>query len=195
MPIRPESKAMFETEFVQTHVNKAIEVALSEHAENVRNGLMGNLLFCPFESPLEMAFFAWWHTMAQNRAFSELQVHLQQEVVVGGHWYRVDFEIRRRDHAVEQAGAALGLPVPRIAIEVDGHEFHERTKEQVIWRDSRDRALQTAGWVVLHVSGSAFHRDPETCVWGVALDAQNVFWKYDTQVLALTAPRRDGADS
>ena len=58
----------------------------------------------------------------------------------------------------------MGVPVAKIAVEVDGHDFHERTREQVVARNQRDRDLQADGWTVLHFSGSEIHRQPEECV-------------------------------
>jgi very-short-patch-repair endonuclease len=72
----------------------------------------------------------------------------QHEVAVDGKRYRLDFAF-----------------VPeRLAIECDGHDFHERTKEQARHDRSRDRALQLAGWTVLRFTGSEIHRDVDACV-------------------------------
>jgi very-short-patch-repair endonuclease len=51
----------------------------------------------------------------------------------------------------------------RIAIECDGHEFHERTKEQAEHDRSRDRALQADGWSVMRFTGRELHRDARKC--------------------------------
>jgi len=59
---------------------------------------------------------------------------------------------------------AIVLDRKFIAIEVDGHDFHERTKEQAARDKARDRALITAGWTVLRFSGSEVWRDAFRCV-------------------------------
>jgi very-short-patch-repair endonuclease len=64
----------------------------------------------------------------------------------------------------------------RIAIELDGHDFHERTREQVIHRNKRDRDLQADGWLVWHVSGSEFNSSPESVVREIYDRASNLFW-------------------
>jgi very-short-patch-repair endonuclease len=51
----------------------------------------------------------------------------------------------------------------RVAIECDGHEFHERTKEQASSDKSRDRAIAAAGWRVLRFTGSEIWRNPLAC--------------------------------
>lgn len=51
----------------------------------------------------------------------------------------------------------------KLGIELDGHDFHERTKEQVQKDKSRDRLLQGAGWRVLRFTGSEVWRDAAHC--------------------------------
>ena len=51
----------------------------------------------------------------------------------------------------------------RIAIELDGHEFHERTKQQAQRDKSRDRDLTAAGWQVLRFTGSEVWNNPDAC--------------------------------
>lgn len=56
----------------------------------------------------------------------------------------------------------------RIIVECDGHDFHERTKEQAQRDRSRDRFLQAAGWRVFRFTGSELHRDAPKCVDEIA---------------------------
>ncbi len=65
--------------------------------------------------------------------------------------YRVDFLIVTRQ--------ARRDPVEFI-IECDGHDFHERTKEQATRDKSRDRRLQSLGYKVFRFTGSEIFRDP-----------------------------------
>jgi len=48
-------------------------------------------------------------------------------------------------------------------IECDGHDFHERTKEQAARDRSRDRDAQEAGYMMLRYTGSEIYRDPLGC--------------------------------
>lgn len=48
-------------------------------------------------------------------------------------------------------------------VECDGHDFHEKTKEQAARDRKRDRDLQSLGINVLRFTGSELHRDPEGC--------------------------------
>jgi hypothetical protein len=49
-------------------------------------------------------------------------------------------------------------------VEVDGHQFHERTKEQASRDRSRDRALAANGWVIFRFTGAEVFADPDRCV-------------------------------
>jgi very-short-patch-repair endonuclease len=48
-------------------------------------------------------------------------------------------------------------------IECDGHDFHERTKQQAAHDRSRDRYMQSKGLLVLRYTGSEIHADPFKC--------------------------------
>lgn len=110
-------------------------------------------------SPLEVIFYAYWQAAIVGEAFgSELHVRGQHEVVVADRRYRLDFSVEH---------ASIG-PLS-IAVELDGHAFHERTAEQVALRNTRDRDLQAAGWTVCHFSGSELLTDPKGTV-GAVLD-------------------------
>ena len=48
-------------------------------------------------------------------------------------------------------------------IECDGHDYHERTKEQARHDKARDRYFASLGLIVLRYTGSEIHRDPLAC--------------------------------
>ena len=50
----------------------------------------------------------------------------------------------------------------QLIVECDGHDFHERTKEQAAKDKARDRQAQLAGYTVFRYTGSELWRDP----WG-----------------------------
>jgi hypothetical protein len=51
----------------------------------------------------------------------------------------------------------------RLVVEVDGHEFHEKTKDQASRDRDRDRKLMLAGCPVIRFTGSDVFNDPEGC--------------------------------
>ena len=67
----------------------------------------------------------------------------------------------RVDLAVWDASIPLEVRDPRIMIvECDGHDFHEKTKEQARRDKQRDRFLQSRGYKVLRFTGSEIWADP-----------------------------------
>ena len=50
-----------------------------------------------------------------------------------------------------------------IGIECDGHEYHEKTKQQAQRDKSRDRILTAAGWRLLRFTGSEINKRPDLC--------------------------------
>lgn len=59
----------------------------------------------------------------------------------------------------------------RLIVECDGHDFHERTKEQAARDRARDRTLVLDGYQVFRFTGSELWRDPMRCAsqvleWG-----------------------------
>lgn len=85
--------------------------------------------------------------------FKTSRVYLIPQWQIGD--YRVDFCLfdGRRSEKVWD----------RIVIECDGHDFHERTKEQAAKDRSRDRALAGQNIVVFRFTGSEIVRDPYRC--------------------------------
>ncbi len=54
-------------------------------------------------------------------------------------------------------------PGVKFAVELDGHEYHDRTKEQARGDKSRDRLLTAAGWKPLRFTGAEVHANPGRC--------------------------------
>lgn len=71
------------------------------------------------------------------------------------------------DYRIDVA-AAYTYTGKRVAIELDGHEFHEKTAKQATHDKGRDRALLAAGWPTMRFTGSEIHADPNTCAAQVA---------------------------
>lgn len=52
----------------------------------------------------------------------------------------------------------------RLAVECDGHDFHERTKQQAAHDRSRDREITLSGTTVVRFTGSELFKDPIKCI-------------------------------
>lgn len=55
----------------------------------------------------------------------------------------------------------------KFIVEVDGHEFHQKTKEQVEHDNERERALQKAGYEVIRFSGTEVYHKAYRCACDV----------------------------
>lgn len=159
---------------VQERVQRAALFGAEQKAMLIETSVHGDFLARKYESPLEVVFEAWWLAFI-DRYGMDVSLEAQHEVEIDGERFRIDFIVYKDVHPGSY-GSQISTPWPKIAIELDGHDFHERTKEQVIYRNRRDRALQTAGWSVLHVSGSELYRDPITAV-GDVLDHASKGWR------------------
>jgi very-short-patch-repair endonuclease len=123
------------------------------------------------ESPIEMllgtAFLhltgkEWGATFAGNAA----QIDAAIESTPAGHnvllfstqipiaGYRADFIV---------ALTGIIRPAQVVIVECDGHDFHEKTKQQAAHDKRRDRKLQAAGYRVLRFTGSEIYADPIKC--------------------------------
>lgn len=113
-----------------------------------------------FDSPLEVLFWVWWSAAMRWQILFRDKGALQRHVRVEaqGQPYNIDFVVasRKSDPAW-----------PLVGIEMDGHAFHEKTVDQVTYRNQRDRALQQAGWHIFHISWDEFTRDAERVIWEI----------------------------
>ncbi len=82
--------------------------------------------------------------------------------------YRIDF--------------ALRLPKYRfkyLLIECDGHDFHERTKQQAARDRAKDRYAQHNGYPILRFTGSEIHADAGGCAGEIMSFISERFDDYD----------------
>jgi hypothetical protein len=167
-----KGEELLKLETVTTAIEEASVWAGNEFASGLRGflprliSLQRGLHGAEMESPIEAVFLAWF--MALN-AIEETEVCSfglvpQCVVDIDGQKSRFDFSVRVYPSETLTRSEKVGIDPPKLAIELDGHDFHERTKEQVATRNARDRRAQGAGWTILHFSGSEIHRDPLKCV-------------------------------
>ena len=129
------------------------------------------------ESPIEVAYavaFDLMHGLWRGPANSSStlwaantapMIFLEPQVQVDG--FRVDFV----------CGWNVGSDrFTSIAIECDGHDFHERTKKQAAADKSRDRALSSQFARVIRFTGSEIYADPCKCASETLQLADELFW-------------------
>lgn len=100
-----------------------------------------------------------------NRQDIWLTLYPQHPTILNGHNYRVDFLVEA--HSLNPCKGTK--PLCSIVVELDGHDFHERTKEQATRDKRRDREFVQGGFTVLRFTGSEIYASPVAAV----LDIQN----------------------
>ena len=99
----------------------------------------------------------------------EMCIWPQYKIACGGEIYYVDFLVSIIDTNESLYRAHFGdleeyKEIKRLCIEIDGHDFHEKTKEQAAKDKKRDRKIKKAGYGILHFTGSEVYKDPLS-VW------------------------------
>lgn len=117
-------------------------VALIDNVDRTKAKFQANLEKC--ESPIERRLYAALCGISYSMYSTIRPVRLQ--VAVGK--YRADFMIEGRK---------------TIAIECDGHDYHERTKDQARRDKARDRFFASKGVTVVRFTGSEIWANPVRC--------------------------------
>lgn len=102
----------------------------------------------------------------------DMRVDAQRSVVADRGRFRLDVAI------VSATNESV-----RVAVEVDGFAYHDRTPEQAERDKQRDRALTRAGWRVLRFSAAEVLRNPKACAIEIVVT-----------VKAIDGEREDGGD-
>jgi very-short-patch-repair endonuclease len=106
-------------------------------------------LFAISQSPLESAFLV--GLFASHNAWPELlnPKFLETQYEIGT--YRLDFALFPKNNS-------------KIAIELDGHTYHERTEDQAVHDRARDRFLQENGWSTLRFHRKEIEENLDRCI-------------------------------
>ena len=113
------------------------------------------------KSPIEQIFnFA--YSVLRMRATKYIDLYLipQYEIKCNGKKYIADFVFDTQEVCSPWLDIVNDY---KLVVECDGHDFHEKTKEQVIHDNERDYDLKSAGYDILHFSGSEIYNDPFKC--------------------------------
>lgn len=126
--------------------------------------MLSALLLVGIESDHEITIIS-----GQNRALfnSNGMNPLAVELQSGLGEYRADFLVTYEDGygswALRQNGSKDGPLAVSIIVECDGHDFHDRTKEQASRDRKKDRFLQSTGLPVFRYTGSDIWKDACAC--------------------------------
>lgn len=168
---------------LEEQLNLAVDYAALRFAQSLQDEIRTELfppsdceLAIKTESPIEQVFAVWFLAVRKVHSSGEdFWLDPQIEVKCEDITYRLDFCICLMDADLAFAAYCHDLSLPKVAIELDGHDFHEKTKEQVDHRNRRDRELQRNGWIVFHFSGRELLQKPVRCCEEVLDAAQGQY--------------------
>jgi very-short-patch-repair endonuclease len=66
-------------------------------------------------------------------------------------------------HKIENYRVDFAVPDKKVAIELDGHDYH-KTKKQRTYDAERERNIELLGWKVIRFTGSEVYKDVDYCV-------------------------------
>lgn len=144
-----------------------VAIKIYDNTCNYEFGLLTSLVDCesPIEQLLAMEMFEHGiETICLYNPFIEvIAIDKQHEINVENKKYRVDFFIPVEYYKKTKDGFEVQKHVNFI-VEADGHEFHQKTKEQVERDNERNRTLQRNGYEVIHFSGTEIYHKTHQCV-------------------------------
>lgn len=152
-------------DFAQARLDNAVsdwEAAKKRCESPIERRLLAAMMNCPYL--LDGHSYARVVNKQDVENYKDFETLIVPQLEIGR--YRLDFGV-----AWYRPDSGLVM----VAVECDGHDFHERTKEQAQRDKSRDRTLLGMGWPVLRFTGSEVYRDAATCADSVA-DAIFELW-------------------
>ena len=138
----------FAEEISEKRVNEIFDIVMmGKHHEALLP-----LTYC--DSPIEkILFLCLWDLKREwevKIGAGYLSIVPQYDFELDGNGYRADFFIH-------DAGHPLDI---KMIVECDGHDFHEKTKEQAQNDKRRDRLFDRHGYKVLRFTGREIYSDP-----------------------------------
>lgn len=118
------------------------------------------------ESPIEKIFYVADQIYIHENDDACVNIFPQVEINCRSKKYRVDFLYNNqigKDFCKAHNKKFLA-PDINIVVECDGHEFHQKTKKQVVSDNERQTELQLLGYDVIRFSGTQIYENPLKCV-------------------------------
>ena len=116
------------------------------------------------QSPIEKIFITAFELYTELENKKKIYLFEQEKIQIKNKTYYADFMFKADDYL---SGLILGDKIKnfdyKLIIECDGHDFHEKTKEQVKHDNEREYDLKMAGYEILRFSGSQIYNEPLKC--------------------------------
>lgn len=124
---------------------------------NLREGIVPATFCEDIESPIEQIFKTAFELYMDLLGKEYIFLFSQVPIKIGKKRYVVNFYFEK-DEYVNRFNTDK-----KIVIECDGHEFHQKTKEQVKRDNEREYTLKMAGYEIIRFSGSQIYNEPFKC--------------------------------
>lgn len=147
------------------------------------NLLNGETAIGDCDSPIEQLYFL----ALKNSCIYEnidLTIETQKEIYANGKKYKVDFYITASElfSLVKNDKHTIYSREVNLCVECDGHNFHEKTKEQVSKDKSRERDIMSKGLNLIRFSGSEIYTKSNKCAIQTLKILKNHLDKKDFEV-------------
>jgi very-short-patch-repair endonuclease len=161
---------MTDTQNLAPNVQAFLDIASKQYgkikAADFKQDMYCQVIEGQMQSPIEHLFLIACHAMCALQCVeinpdplinddyeldSAKGFYIHQQAMISK--YRVDF-------LIFQIGWAPSKMFTPVIVELDGHAFHDKNKEQRAYEKARDRALVRDGYKVLHFTGSEVNADP-----------------------------------
>ena len=150
---------------IESNVISFLDKASADHgklcAERFSQSVFHELYRGEIKSPIEQIFFIALSVMSDLYSlklnecadFEKLEecgeIYYKPQFKIGN--YFVDFILAYKDfHGF----------ISKVVVELDGHDFHDKDKQQRAYEKSRDRFLSRQGVITLHFTGTELYKDP-----------------------------------
>lgn len=114
---------------------------------------------CSCRSPIEVMLGVsfWWR--AKKTVPTRYRLHLEPQymIEINGRTFYADFCFDAKEN---NKGCKSDL---RLVVECDGHEFHQKTKEQASHDYERENILKLSGYDVIRFTGTQIYKDRCGC--------------------------------
>jgi len=154
------------TENLEKNIEHRFEWLKKKIAQQYELGVKKLININNVMSPIEHIFIMEWEFIGLEKRF-KIELIPQKRVETDIGTYYLDFLILPKDKRI---------PKFKIAIELDGHDFHEKTKEQVAKDKKRERQIISKGYTVLRFTGSEIYNNPRACINEISDYIENIIF-------------------
>lgn len=145
---------------IEDNLVDRVKEIMNQKIIDYKRELLSSLYYCesPIEQILSMEIVDLIKQYASSDVIDIVSNNNQEYIKCDDKTYRVDY-------LLEIAFLFNGeyKELIKLVVECDGHDFHEKTKEQVMSDNQRNRDIENQGYYILHFSGSELYHNSAKC--------------------------------